>query len=366
MIFCKECILPNTRPNLFIDSSGICNACINHKKKNNTDWSSRKKKFERLVSSIKKKNKIYDCLVPVSGGKDSTWQIVKCLSYGLKPLAVTWKTPSRTIIGERNLNNLINLGVDHLDFQVNPKVESKFMLETFKKFGSTGIPMHMAIFNIPIKVALKFNIPLIVWGENSAQEYGGQRVDIDSYELNQDWFKKYGVTQGSEPYDWVSKKLSKKDLGTYQGFEWSDLKKNKIYSIFLGHFFKWDAKNSYEIARKNGFKSNVKNLKTGIYSHSDIDCDFISIHHWMKWYKFGFTRAMDNLSIEIREKRITKRKSLQILKKIKDQKPTKDIKKFCKFVGISEEVFFKIADKDRKKNIWIKKNNKWKIKNFII
>ena len=366
MNFCKLCILPNTRPNLYIDSKGCCNACKDHKNKKLIDWKQRKREFQRILSKIKNKNNGYDCIVPVSGGKDSTWQIIKCLEYGCKPLAVTWRTPSRTTIGQKNLDNLIRLGVDHIDYQINPHVESRFMLEAFKKYGSTAIPMHMAIFSIPVKLALKFDIPLIVWGENSAQEYGGIDKDINNFRLNKNWFNKYGVTNGTEIKDWISKKLSKRDLTAYYGLDWQDLRKKKIYSIFLGHFFRWDTNNSFNIAKKHGFKINNQKPKTGIYKHSDIDCNFISIHHWMKWYKFGFTRAMDNLSIEIREKRITRDQSLKILKKLKDQKPVNDIKKFCKFVNITEKTFFKYAEKHRNKKIWHKKNDKWILKNFVI
>jgi hypothetical protein len=115
----------------------------------------------------------YDCVIPVSGGKDSTWQVVKCLEYGLNPLAVTWKTPARTEVGAQNLANLVALGVDHIDYQINPKVERRFMLKALERFGSTAVPMHMALFSIPLTVAVRFEIPLVVWGENSALEYGG-------------------------------------------------------------------------------------------------------------------------------------------------------------------------------------------------
>ena len=106
------------------------------------------------------------------------------------------ETPRRTAIGQENLNNLINLGVDHIDYSISPKVEAKFMLSTFKEKGSIAIPMHLALFNIPLKIASKFNIPLVVWGENSALEYG-EKDKNDKVTLNQSWLKKYGVTNGT-------------------------------------------------------------------------------------------------------------------------------------------------------------------------
>ena len=148
MLWCKNCVLPNTRPNLKINSSGICNACINHKSKKIINWEERANKFKKICNEAKERSKGYDCLIPVSGGKDSTWQTIKLIEMGLKPLAITWKPPGRTSIGQDNLNNLINIGVDHIDYSINPSVEAKFMLEAFKKYGATAIPMHQAIFNI--------------------------------------------------------------------------------------------------------------------------------------------------------------------------------------------------------------------------
>ena len=144
----------------------------------------------------------------------------------------------------------------------------------------------------------------------------------------------------------------------------------KIYSLFLQvhiwHFFKWDPEKIYSIAKKYGFKSSDK-IKTGLYNYADIDDEyFIPVHHWLKLYKFGFTRLYDNLSLEIRNKRITRDKALEIVKKEKHAIPINKIKKFCKYTQISLKQFFIITEKFRNKKIWIKKKNKWQIKNFII
>ena len=163
--YCKLCVLPNTRPNLEFDADGVCQACRTHAQKPYVDWTAREKDFRKLAKGVKRRTSGYDCVVPVSGGKDSTWQIVKCLEYGLRPLAVTWKTPARTAVGQRNLDNLVVLGVDHIDWQVNPRVEARFMLKTLERFGSTAIPMHLAIFSMPLRIAVDFGIPLIVWGK---------------------------------------------------------------------------------------------------------------------------------------------------------------------------------------------------------
>ena len=138
-------------------------------------------------------------MVPVSGGKDSHWQVLTCLEHGLTPLAVTWRTPSRTELGARNLENLVGLGVDHIDYRINPRVERKLVYRCLAQYGSTAIPMHMALFAIPLNVALKFGIPLVVWGENSAFEYGSAKEEHAGWRMSADWLRTYGVTQGADP-----------------------------------------------------------------------------------------------------------------------------------------------------------------------
>ena len=123
--YCAKCVLPDTRPNLEIMEDGVCNACHSWSDKASgvIDWSARHKDWLDLVEYVKDKATTWDCVIPVSGGKDSTWQVIKALEYGLKPLCVTWRTPARNALGQRNLDNLISLGVDHIDFTINPDVE---------------------------------------------------------------------------------------------------------------------------------------------------------------------------------------------------------------------------------------------------
>ena len=365
MIWCKKCVLPSTRPNLFIDKKdGICNACKFHQKRKKKYWNKKIIELKKIFfkAKIKSKNN-YDCVIPVSGGKDSTWIVLTCLKYGLTPLAVTYHTPGRNNIGRLNLKNLVSLGVDHIDYTINPKVESYLILKTLKKKGSTAIPMHMGIFNIPLKIAKKFNIPLVVWGENSAAEYGAKKnFSIDPI-MSKQWREKFGALNQTNHNFWEDSFLTKKKMIPFIN---ERLGEKKIKSIFLGEYIKWDPVKILKIVKNHGFVSSPK-VKTGIYNFADIDCNFISIHHYLKWLKFGFTRTFDNLSIEIRNNRITRKKALEVIRKHNSQiEPLDDIKNFCKFTGISIKKFKNITEKFRNKSIWIKKNNKWQIKNFII
>lgn len=365
MQYCKTCILPDSRPGIVIESNGSCNACNNYTlNKDNINFVDRESQFQEVVKNAKNKSTGYDCIIPVSGGKDSTWQVVKCLEYGLNVLAVTWKTPGRTAIGQANLDNLVSLGVDHIDYTISPKVERKFMLKAFSEYGSTAIPMHMAMFAIPPKIAASFGIPLIVWGENSAFEYGTDDEALTGFKLNSNWLKKFGVTNGTVAEDWVSEELTKKELSPYFSLTDAQIDTAGINAVFLGYYFKWDVETSLSVATSNGFKVSEK-AKTGIYNFADIDDDFISIHHFLKWYKFGITRSFDNLSLEIRNKRITRTDALEKLNSLGDETPYEDIRKFCTFASISVSRFFEIAETFRNKNIWKQENGVWKIDGFI-
>jgi len=359
-------VTPSTRPNITIAADGVCNACAAHATKLTIDWQERKRAFREVVEHAKGRSTGYDCLIPVSGGKDSTWQVVKCLEYGLNPLAVTWKAPARTAIGALNLANLIKLGVDHIDYQVNPTVEKRFLYQALVRCGATAIPMHMALFNIPLKIAERFDIPLVVWGENSAFEYGGTDDERTGFRMDDRWLSRYGVMHGTTARDWTSPALTTKALTPYFGPSAEQLARKEILAVFLGYYFPWDPVTSLEVARAHGFVVREDGPKTEYYNYADIDDDFISVHHYLKWYKFGFSRLFDNLSLEIRNGRLTRAEAIEVIRERGDDTPHEDIATFCEFIGITHAHFDELIEQFRNKDIWVQRHGKWMIDNFLI
>lgn len=364
MRWCSRCVLPDTRPNLVLGPDGVCNACRTHGLKADVDWGARERAFAGVVRRARESSRGHDCVIPVSGGKDSTWQTVVCLEHGLNPLAVTWKTPARTELGQRNLDNLVSLGVDHIDYQVDPNVEARFMLASFERFGTTAIPMHMALFNIPLSIAVRFRIPLVVWGENSAVEYGGDE-ELHGLRLDRRWLERFGVMHGTTAADWVSETLSERDLAPYFGPDDEELAAAGTHAVFLGHYLGWDPERSLEVARAHGFVAGER-ARTGIYDYADIDDDLISIHHWLKWLKFGFTRTFDNLSLEIRNGRLTREQAIEVLRRRGDETPYEDIERFCALTGITRERFLEIAERFRDERVWSRRDGVWMIEDFIV
>ena len=364
MRWCARCVLPDTRPNLSIGEDGVCNACMAHENRSGIDWQRRKDLLAEVVAKAKRKRAMYDCVIPVSGGKDSTWQTVTCLEAGLHPLAVTWRTPARTAIGAYNLANLVSLGVDHLEWQVNPKVEARFMLEALRRYGDTGIPMHLALFNIPLKIAARFEIPLVVWGENSATEYGGP-AERTGFRMDDEWLRKFGVSHGTTATDWIGPTLTERDLVAYRGPTQVELDDGGVLAIFLGYYLPWDVETSLQVAEAHGFR-RAERPRTGLYDYADIDDEFISIHHHLKWLKFGFTRLFDNLSLEIRNSRMERDDALAVIRARGDETPHEDIERFCAFASIARAQFDDLAEAWRNTSVWSRRGGRWVIDDFLI
>lgn len=366
MKYCTRCVLPDTRPGIVLDSDGVCNACKSVAAKREIDWVGRKQRLAEIVSDAKRRSHGYDCVIPVSGGKDSTWQTIVCLEYGLRILAVTWRTPGRTEIGQRNLDNLIRLGVDHIDYTIHPEVERRFTLKALRKTGSSAVPMHMALYAIPLKIALAMDIPMVVWGESPYMEYGGTDREIEIDRWDPDTLRRHGILQGTTAEDWVDEELTLKDLEPYRLPSQEQFSGRRIMSIFLGYYLPWDPQESKRVASAHGFQADDRGPRVGLYDYADIDCDFISVHHHFKWFKFGFTRLWDNLAIEIRNGRLTREEAIRIIAERGDQTPHDDIQRFCKYLGITADEFRRVEDRFRNPAIWTRENGCWVIKDFLI
>ncbi|NJB67089.1 N-acetyl sugar amidotransferase [Desulfobaculum xiamenense] len=367
MRWCARCVLPDTRPGIVIGDDGVCNACRTHGLRPEVDWAERARAFGRLCESVRSDGPGYDALIPVSGGKDSHWQVLTCLEHGLKPLCVTWRPPGRTALGQANLDNLVRLGVDHIDFTVNPDVESRFMLAAFRRFGTPGLPMHMAIFGIPLAMALRMSIPLVVWGENSALEYGSPDGLHMGERLTSGWLARHGVMHGTTAEDWIgSEGLSARDLTPYFGPSPDDLEAKGLRAVFLGWYFPWDPEAVRRVASGSGFSASADGARTGFYDYADVDDEFIAVHHWLKWYKFGFTRTFDNLSLEIRNGRMTRGEALAEIARRGDEMPREDIEAASAFMRISPEEFFRIAERFRNPDVWTRHDGRWTIPDFIV
>lgn len=368
MKYCRRCILPDSRPGIVLDAEGVCSACRGHDDKEfRIDWSARARAFEALVAQARAHGADYDCIVPVSGGKDSWYQVIQAQRHGLKVLGVTWRTPARTAVGQRNLDRMIDrLGIDHIDHTINPDVERRFMVEAFERKGATAIPMHMALFAIPIRLAVQLRIPLILWGENPQLEFGGPEADRMATDLDSQWIARYGVTNGTGWRDWIGPALSERDLAAYRLPPDDAFAAFSPRSVFLGSFHKWNSFENARVAAEHGFESGDEHRKTGVWSFADIDCGFIALHHFLKWYKFGILRSFDNLSVQIRYGMIDRDAAIDALRRDGFSVPQEDIERFCAFAGKPVSWFWDVAERFRNPDVWRWDGDRWRIPGFII
>jgi N-acetyl sugar amidotransferase len=364
--YCQHCILPESRPGVLLDREGVCNACRNNHRKGGIDWHLRAEQFRELVAHAKRKSKGYDCLIPVSGGKDSYWQVHTCLEHGLRPLCMTYRFPGRTPLGSSNLAGLVRMGVDHFDFTVNPRVEREFVLRAFRRLGISGLPAHMGIYSAPVNLALRFEIPLIVYGENSAFEYGSEREGLAGSHVDREWLKTFGVTGGTTAADWVGDGLTAEDLQGYTLPSEDLLIEAGVQAVFMGHFFSWDPETSLGVATSHGFHARNEGARVGHLDYVNIDDDFIAIHHHPKWHKFGITRSWDTLSMEIRAGRLTREAAIERLRTLGDETPTDDIRLFCEYLGISELEYHVILEGFRNRDLWSRVGGRWVIRDFLV
>lgn len=348
--YCSKCLFPETKPDLFFNEDGVCSACIAADQKNNSiDWKQREIDFNTIIEKYRKgPNEIgYDCLIPVSGGKDSTYQAYFMKEvYGLNPLCVCFETSNLTEVGQSNIDNISKMGIDVIYFKKNYKAYRSMVVEGFKRVGDEMWPNHLGIFTIPINIAVKFNIPLVVWGENPQQEYGGPIESIENKQLNRKWLEEFGGLLGNRIQDMVGVDgLTEKDLTPYFYPSDEDINRVGVVGLFLGHYFFWDAQKQLEIVKKHGFAVKEDGPVEGTYTnYENLDEKMHGLHDYLKYVKYGFGRATDHACIDVRNNRLTREEGLKLVKQYDGKYPNYGVDEFVKYSGMTKEEIDVILD----------------------
>ena len=356
MKYCKKCLYPDTKPQLIFDENGVCSACVNADLKEEIDWNEKRRELSRILEKFRNKNGTnYDCIIPVSGGKDSHYQtyVIK-KEFGLNPLVVNFHPQDQTELGKQNLDNLKKIGVDCIEFTPNPDVYLKLSRFGLKELGDFQWPEHLGIFTVPVQIAVKYNIPLIIWGENPQLEYG-KPTDINSETiLDRNWTEKNGgyFLDKIKPTDMTKYGFKIEDLLPYIYPSDDEIKKVGVTGIFLGTYLKWNIFEQLELVKSIGFRENNEN-KEGTYNGwENLDVFFTVFHDYFKFLKYGFGRATDHSSIEIRYGRITREEGIELVKQYEGKIPRKYLDKFLEFADITMEEFLDICDKFTNKEIF--------------
>jgi N-acetyl sugar amidotransferase len=307
--------MPDTKPDLSFNEDGICNACQNYKERTGIDWDKRKQDFLELTARYKSKDSSnWDCIIPVSGGKDSTYQVIRVLQLGLNPLCVTATTCDLSNIGRKNIENIKNMGVDYIEFSPNKKVRAKLNRFGLTQVGDISWPEHAGIFTIPIRAAVNFNVPLIIWGENPQNEYGGPASSTKDNVLTRRWLEEFGGLLGLRVSDLIGVDgIGKKDLIPYTYPTDEELQRVGVTGVFLGYYLPWDGYSNALISQGYGFESYNKAVEGSVVNYENLDNYQTGIHDYFKYLKFGFGRATDIACMHLRRGRLTRQDAIEIV-----------------------------------------------------
>lgn len=359
MKYCSRCVMPDTKPDLILDNEGVCNACRSFEKRKEIDWDLRKKEFFEVINKYKSQNNSkWDCIIPVSGGKDSTYQVLKVLQLGLNPLCVTATTCHLSDIGRKNIENIKSFGVDYVEFSPNIVTRRKLNKIGLTQVGDISWPEHVGIFTIPVRAAVQFGVPLIVWGENSQNEYGGPASASENNVLNRRWLEEFGGLLGLRVSDIVGLDgIEPRHLIPYSYPSDEELAKVGATGIFLGYYFPWDGYSNALIAQANGFVTKPTVVEGSIVNYENLDNYQTGIHDYFKYLKFGFGRATDITCLHLRRGRITREFAVDFVNRHDGKFPwtylDMPIEEILKPLDMNIEDFVKVCDRFTNKKIFL-------------
>ena len=357
--YCKRCLLPETKPDLYIDAEGICSACRNFENRKAIDWNKRKHELLNILERYQcRDGSNYDCIVPVSGGKDSHFQTIRILELGMNPLCVTATTDRLSEIGRRNIENLKKQGVDYIEVTTNPVVRRRINRLALTQVGDISWPEHVTIFTIPVGIAVQFNVPLIVWGENSQNEYGGPAAAGENNVLTRRWLEEFGGLLGLRVSDLVGREgIEAKHLIQYSYPSDEELAQVGVTGIFLGYYLPWDGYQNALFSQAHGFETYHKPVEGSLVNYENLDNIQTGIHDYFKFLKFGFSRATDLACMHIRRGRLSRDDALKLVKKHDGKFPWvylgEPIDEVLREMDMTLDEFVRICDRFTNKKLFV-------------
>jgi len=362
--FCKKCTISNQRPRISFDADGVCSACnYAEYKRKKIDWNIREKELIELCNKYRKSNGGYDVIVPCSGGKDGSFVAHQLkYKYGMNPLAVTWAPLKATLIGRQNLDSFIASGFNHILGTPNPQVTKRLTNLSFKHLGDPFQPFIYGQTNFPLHMALKYNVQLIMYGENGEVEYGGDMKNAfcATREI-QDHDKHY--FSGLPPEFWADHGVSMSDLVPFMSPSFDEITKNGTQIHFFGYYKFWDPQENYYYCRENfGFTPNTERSEGTYSKYASLDDQIDGFHYYLSYIKFGIGRTTSDAAHEIRDGKITREEGIALVRRYDHEFPRKYYKEFLEFCSITNEEVNEVIDSWRSDHIWQKKNDKWELR----
>lgn len=387
VIFCTKCVMSNQRPSsipeFFHDIKrtgakylnivdGICDACRFSEIKKKINWHQREKELLKLLNKYRSNNRNYDCIVPGSGGKDSVYasHILK-YKYGMNPLTITWPPILYTDYGYQNFKNWLEVGgFDNITFKPSGKVMkilTKLSIENLLHPFQTFI---LGQKNLAPKIAKKFNIPLIFYGE-SESEYGSPIAETNVSLRNKSYYASKNLDKillAGRSLKYLNKNfnLSLKDLDIFLPLEYSSLNNFNLQVHYLGYYMKWVPQEAYYYSVENvGFKPRPFRTEGTYSKYNSIDDKIDDLHYYTTFIKFGIGRATYDASQEIRNSHLTREEAKILVKRFDGEKPTRYLCEILDYIGLKSDIFFKICNTFRSPHIWKKVGKKYQLRHTV-
>lgn len=347
LLRCSKCLLPETHETIVFDEMGVCNVCRGIEvKQTKIDWTAKRREFEELLDQYRDQHD-YDCIVPFSGGKDSTFTLYTLVKdFGVKPLVVSFDhgfmRPNVLANRERTFKML---GVDHLNFRPNWKVVQLLMRQSLRRKGDFCWHCHTGIFAYPMRIAIKFNVPLVIWGEPSSEYTAYYNYD-EPEEVDERRFNRF-VNLGINAEDMIGMledEVSPRDLLPYTYPDVREMKQIRLRSVCLGSYVPWDVKKQVKIIKRDleWQEDEVEGVPPG-YGYEKIECSMQGVRDYLKFVKRGYGRTTHLASIDIRNDRLKREEGIGMATDYDGKRPA-SLDVFLNHVGVSEEEFYKIAE----------------------
>lgn len=362
--FCKRCLYGNTHPlGLILDEEGICSGCRIHEEKDSLNWEERWEKLIKLVQPYKNNTGTnYDCIVPVTGGQDSYYIVYLVKErLGLNPLLVTYNKYFNTPLGIRNLANLrIRFNCDILYQNVNPISVKKITRSTLRQFGSVYWPILAGQTVFPVQTAVRYKVPLIIWGAHQGLEQVGMFSHEHEVEMTRRYRKDHDLIE-HEADDLLSifDTLQEEDIWQYRYPDDHILHAEGVRGIYLGNFVRWDPKVQHEqMIKQFGYRSASFSRTFDCYDY--VDCfNYMDVHDLLKLYKHGFSKVTDHACREIRFGRLSRDNAIALVRH-HEQEPLRYLQQFCDWLGINQNSLQFMLDQHRNPQFWQKSEDaKW-------
>jgi N-acetyl sugar amidotransferase len=368
MRYCKKCVQPDTRPGIFFSEDGICGACLYEEEKKHIDWTKRDSelremaKWATLEARSRKCN--YDCAIGISGGKDSTFQALYARDkLGLHPLLVNSEPEGITEIGRKNIENLKNLGFDVISLRPNPKTMKQLVKKDFYEFLNPVKVTEFSLWASTYIIADKFNIPLIIQGENPGLTLGARKtaVGINGDALNAD--RQDTLSSGWERY--IDDRVTDRDLFMFH-YDREAIKSKSIRGVWLQYYTKeWSQPGNAAFSIKHGLtvRTDFDPEDIGTYvPYSQMDSDLVQVNQTLKYYKFGFGQCTDHACYDIREGLIDREKGIMLVEKYDGKCAERYVQNFCDYISISTHDFWNVVEKFVNRKLFYKDadTGKWK------